>query len=181
MMVEWPTLALFWYAPRTTGGVVDPIFGKLLTFFLFTLPAWQLIAGWLLSLTAITCVFAVFFIFITGGIRVLSRRPRSYVTSPWRGLSVASVFLLLILAMQAYIGRYERVFDDHTIFGGVTFTDAHVMLTGMLVVCTALVLGAVIAVVNTVSTPRGRWIVAAILPAAVCYFEIGRASCRERV
>src|ERR1700747_204584 len=22
MMVEWPTLALFWYAPRTTGGVV---------------------------------------------------------------------------------------------------------------------------------------------------------------
>src|SRR5208282_3112290 len=26
MMVEWPTLALFWYAPRTTGGIVDPIF-----------------------------------------------------------------------------------------------------------------------------------------------------------
>src|SRR6266480_7928421 len=23
MMVEWPTLALFWYAPRTAGGVVD--------------------------------------------------------------------------------------------------------------------------------------------------------------
>src|ERR1700730_17773334 len=43
MMVEWPTLALFWYALRTTGGVVDPIFGKPLTFFLFTLPAWQLI------------------------------------------------------------------------------------------------------------------------------------------
>src|SRR5277367_6276303 len=39
MMVEWPTLALFWYAPRTTGGVVDPIFGKPLHFFLFTLPA----------------------------------------------------------------------------------------------------------------------------------------------
>jgi uncharacterized protein len=172
MMVEWPTLALFWYAPRTAAGVVDPIFGKPLIFFLFTLPAWQLIAGWLLSLTAITCVFAVFFIFITGGIRVLSRRRRNYVTSPWRGLSVASVFLLLILALQAYIGRYERVFDDHTIFGGVTFTDAHVILTGMLVVCAALILGAVIAVVNTVSTPRGRWIVAAILPAAVCYFVV---------
>src|SRR5271170_7641652 len=26
MIVEWPTLALFWYAPRTTGGVTDPIF-----------------------------------------------------------------------------------------------------------------------------------------------------------
>jgi uncharacterized membrane protein (UPF0182 family) len=41
MMVEWPTLALFWYAPRTTGGIVDPIFGKALNFFLFTLPAWH--------------------------------------------------------------------------------------------------------------------------------------------
>src|ERR1700737_1638176 len=58
MMVEWPTLALFWYAPRTTGGVVDPIFGKPLNFFLFTLPAWQLIAGWLLPLAVITCVLA---------------------------------------------------------------------------------------------------------------------------
>ena len=41
MMVEWPTLALFRYAPRTTGGIVDPIFGKALNFFLFTLPAWH--------------------------------------------------------------------------------------------------------------------------------------------
>jgi uncharacterized protein len=170
MMVEWPKLALFWYAPHTTGGVLDPIFSKPLTFFLFTLPAWQLIAGWLLSLTAITCVFAVFFIFITGGIRVLSGRRRSYGTSPWRVLSFAFAFLLLILAMRAYIGRYERLFDDHTIFGGVTFTDAHVMVTGMLVVCAALVLGAVIAILNAVSVPRGRGLVAAILPAAVCYF-----------
>src|ERR1700687_1810645 len=145
MMVEWPTLALLWYAPHTTGGVVDPVFGKPLTFFLFTLPAWQLIAGWLLSLTAITCVLAVFFILITGGTRVLTGRRSSYVTSPWRGLSIAFAFLLLILAMRAYISRYERLFDDHTIFGGVTYTDAHVMLSGMLVVCAALVLGAGIA------------------------------------
>jgi uncharacterized protein len=172
MMVEWPTLALLWYAPRTTGGVVDPIFGKPLTFFLFTLPAWQLIAGWLLSLTAITCVLAVFFILITGGTRVLIGRRSSYVTSSWRGLSIAFAFLLLILAMRAYIGRYERLFDDHTIFGGVTYTDAHVMLTGMLVVCAALVLGAVIAAVNAVSVPRGRWLVATILPAAVCYIPV---------
>ena len=53
--------------------------------------------------------------------------------------------------MRVYIGRFERLFEDHTIFGGVTYTDAHVTLTGMLVVCAALVLGAVIAAVNAVS------------------------------
>src|SRR5712692_5798052 len=88
MMVEWPTLALFWYAPRTTGGVVDPIFGKALNFFLFTLPAWQLIIGWLLTLTVITCALAVFFILITGGARVLAGRLSRHVTLPWRGLSI---------------------------------------------------------------------------------------------
>jgi len=170
MLVEWPTLALFWYAPHSTGAV-DPIFGKPLNFFLFTLPAWQLIAGWLLTLAVITCALAVLFVFISGGASVLARR-RSFVTLPWRGFSVTFSFLLLILAMLAYLGRFERLFEDHTIFGGVSYTDAHVTLTGMLVVCVALVLGAVIAAVNAFLMQRGRWLVAAIVPAAVCYFGV---------
>jgi uncharacterized protein len=172
MMAEWPTLALFWYAPRPTGGLVDPIFGKPLNFFLFTLPAWQLIAGWLLSLTVIGCLLAAFFVLITGGSRVLSGRLSRSVPLPWRGLSITFAFLLLILAMRLYIGRFERLFDDHTIFWGVTYTDAHVTLTGMLVVCASLAVGAVITAVNAVRMPRGRWLVAAILPAAVCYVAV---------
>jgi uncharacterized membrane protein (UPF0182 family) len=172
MMAEWPTLALFWYAPRTTSGVVDPIFGKPLNFFLFTLPAWQLIAAWLLSLAVIGCLLAAFFVLITGGSRVLAGRLSRHVTLPWRGLSIAFAFLLLILAMRVYFGRFERLFDDHTIFGGVTYTDAHVTLPGMLAVCAALALGAVITAINAVRVPRGRWLVAAILPATVCYIAV---------
>src|SRR6266566_3048161 len=148
MMLEWPTFALFRYAPRTAGGVVDPIFGKPLGFFLFTLPVWQLITGWLLTLAVITCALAVFFILITGGSRAFAGRSRSYVSLTWRGLSITFAVLLLVLAMRLYLGRFERLFDDHTIFGGVTYTDAHVTLTGMFVVCAALVLGSVIAAVN---------------------------------
>jgi len=174
MMVEWPTLALFWYAPRTTGSVsvFDPIFGKSLNFFLFTLPAWQLIAGWLLTLAVIACILAAFFILITGGSRVLSGHLSRYVALPWRGLSITFAFLLLIVAMRVYISRFELLLDDHTIFGGVTYTDAHIRVTGMLIVCAALVLGAVIAVINAVRAPRGRWLIAAILPAAICYVAL---------
>jgi len=172
MIGEWPTLALFWFAPGTSSGVVDPIFGKPLNFFLFTLPAWQLIAGWLLTLGVIVCALAVFFILITGGARVLTGRLSRSVALPWRGLSITFAFLLLILAMRVYIGRFERLLDEHTIFGGVTYTDAHIRLTGMLVVCAALALGALIAVVNAARIPRGRWLVAAILPAAVCYISL---------
>jgi uncharacterized protein len=171
MMAEWTSLALYWFAPAP-GGFLDPIFGKTLNFFLFTLPAWQLIAGWLLTLGLIACVLAVFFILITGGSRVLAGRLSRHVTLPWRGLSITLAFLLLVLAMRVYLGRFELLLEGHTIFGGVTYTDAHVTLTGMLVVCAALVLGAMIAAANAVRVSRGRWLVAALIPAAVCYVAV---------
>jgi uncharacterized membrane protein (UPF0182 family) len=174
MMAEWPVFALCWNAPRATGGVVDPIFGRPLNFYLFTLPAWQLIVGWLLSLAVITCLLAVFFILITGGTRILGTRRDSYVPPlPWRGFSITLAFLLLFLAVRFYISRFEQLFENHTIFGGVTYVDAHVLLTGMLVVCAALVLGAVIAAVNAMSgLPSGRRLVVAVLPAVGCYFVL---------
>jgi uncharacterized membrane protein (UPF0182 family) len=171
MMEQWPTLARYWYAPRA-AGIVDPILGKPLSFYLFTLPAWQLIAGWLMVLGVIACAMAVFFLLITGGTRALDRSLGHHIPLPWRGFSITSAFLLLVIALQVYLGRFERLFDDHTIFGGATYTDAHVTLTGLLVVCAALVVGAGIAVFNAVSVPRVRWLVAAVIPAAVCYFVV---------
>ncbi|MGB7547857.1 MAG: UPF0182 family protein [Terracidiphilus sp.] len=169
MAAQWPTLALFWFAPRSSGSIVDPIFGKPLNFFLFTLPAWDLLAGWLLMLALVCCVIAALFILVTGGFRALGERRASYVPLPWRGLSITVAFLLLVLALREYIARFEQLFEHHTIFDGINYTDAHVMLIGMLGVCAALVLGAVIAAVSAVWAPRGQWLVAAIVPVAVCY------------
>src|SRR5580692_6314997 len=169
VMTEWPTFALYWYAPRMIGDAVDPIFGKLINFYLFTLPAWQFIAAWLLTLAVIGCVIAVFFVFVTGSTRMLTGRRGRYISLPWRGFSIAFAFLLLILAMRAYIARFERLFDEHTIFSGVTYTDAHVLLPGMLAVCAALILGAAFATMNVVSAPRVRWLVAAVAPVVICY------------
>jgi len=88
MMLEWPTIALFWNASRATGGFADPVFGKPLSFFLFILPGWQLVIGWLLTLAVMTCALAVFFILIT------------YVALPWRGLSITFAVLLFLLAIR---------------------------------------------------------------------------------
>jgi hypothetical protein len=71
--------------------------------------------------------------------------------------------------MRVYISRFEALFETHTIFGGVTYTDAHVMLTGLLAVCVALILGGAIASINILSTPRLRWLAVSIAPALLCY------------
>jgi uncharacterized protein len=176
MMEEWATLALFWYAPRALSSAADPILGKPLNFFLFTLPAWHLIVGWLLTLSILACALAVLFLLITAGSRALDKRRGSFAPSPWRGLSITISFLQLILAINVYVNRFDRLLDHHTIFDGVTYTDAHVMLTGLLVVGAALVLGAVLAAVNAMRSGRGRWLVAAIIPAAISYVVLGVVS-----
>jgi hypothetical protein len=172
MMGDWPTLALYWYSHPAATPVLDPIFAKPLTFYLFTLPAWQLIAGWLMTLAVFATIIAVFFIAITGGGRVLTGRHDEGDT-PWRGLSIAFAALLVTMAMRVYLGRFERLFEDHTIFSGVTYTDAHITLTGMLIVSWALLLGAGIALVNAVSAPRLQWLIASVVPAAVTYGIVG--------
>jgi hypothetical protein len=172
MAAEWQTLALWWYAPQG-AGVADPIFGRPLGFYLFTLPAWQLILGWLLTLSVISCVLAVVFLLVSGSSRALSGSRESLSELPWRGLSIAAAFLLLIVAGRVYLGRFEQLFEHHTIFDGVTYTGAHVTLTGTLVVCVALILGAVIAMAGGLFAPRGRWLVASVVPAVICYAGVG--------
>ena len=169
MITEWPTLALFWYAPRAMGSVADPIFAKPLDFFLFTLPAWQLIIGWLLTLSLATCAIAVLFLLITSGSRSIEKRRISYGPSPWRGLSITVAFLLLVLAVSVYVGRFQQLLEHHTLFDGINYTDAHVMVNGLLIVCAALIVGAFIAAFNAMRPSRGRWIVAAVTPAVLCY------------
>jgi uncharacterized membrane protein (UPF0182 family) len=177
MQAQWTTLALYLYAPTAAAGspgrFADPIFGKPLNFYLFTLPAWQLVVGWLLTLAVLTCILAVVFILITGGSRAIEVRFRSAIALPWRGLSFSVALLLFVVALRVYISRFELLFEHHTIFDGVTYTDAHVTLTGMLIVCAALILGALIAAVSAALRPRGGWLIAAILPAAVCYIAMG--------
>lgn len=170
---EWPSLALFWYAPRVTGGTTDFIFGKPLNFFLFTLPAWQIIDNWLLTLAIATCAVAVLFLFITSGSRTLESRKFSYGPAPWRGLSLTLAFLLLVLAMTVYVNRFQTLLEHHTIFDGVNYTDAHVSIPGALILCAALLVGAAIAAVNAARESRGRRLWVAITPAIICYLVVG--------
>jgi len=175
MSSQWPTLALWRYAPRGVGRAVDPILHKPLDFYLFTLPAWHLIVGWLLTLAVLVCVLAALFVLITGGARVLERRFSGGVPLPWRGLSISGAFLLFTLGLNELIGRYDLLFGHHDIFDGVNYTNAHVTLLGMAFVGWALLVGALIALAGGIAKPGGRWLAAAVLPSIACYALFGVA------
>jgi uncharacterized membrane protein (UPF0182 family) len=174
MRTQWPTLALYWHAPGNRGAV-DPVLGRPLGFYLFTLPAWQLVAGWLLTLAIIVAIAAAVFLLLAGGSRVLTGELSRSVPLPWRGASFALGFLLLTIALETYIGRFGLLLQHHTIFDGATYTDAHVMLPGLLLVCAALVLGAAMAFYGAFTHARGSLLAAAAGPAVLCYVVVALA------
>jgi uncharacterized protein len=169
MTTRWMVLALYWEAPRH-ATMLDPIFGRSLDFYFFTLPAWQLIAGWLLMLAIFACAIAALLVVMVGGARVMRERPNAADQARlWRGLSIGVAAVLLMLGARVYLGRYERLFQDGTIFSGVTYTDAHVSLTGMLIICAAFVAGAALAAACAILSLPRRWLLASAVPAVFCY------------
>jgi uncharacterized membrane protein (UPF0182 family) len=175
MMEQWPTLALAWYGGNAGGSTIaDPIFNRPLSFYLFTLPALDLISGWVMTLAVIACAVAVFFTVVGGGTRIVGKlrggAPGQILQL--RGVSSAMGVLLLAWAARVWLGRFDRLFDDQTIFTGVGYTDAHITLIGLTVVAGALALGAVIAFVNAVAAPRLKWLAVAIAPAAATYIVV---------
>ena len=176
MVSEWPTLALFWYAPHASGPVVDPIFGKPLNFFFFTLPAWELINRWLLVIAFASVFVAILFLVLTSTSRAFNKQSLRFGPSPFRGLSTAVAFLLAVLTMNVYASRYTTLLDHHTIFDGVTYTDAHISIPGLMFVSIALLLGAVLAAVNALREASARRIGLAAVPAAVAWVILALTS-----
>lgn len=174
MMAQWTTLSLYWSgAGLANPSTVDPIFNKPVAFYLFTLPAYGLLSGWLMTMAVVVTAASAFFALVTSGTRALGGATRDESTRAWRGLSIAFAALLLVIAWRVYLGRFDQLLEDHTSFAGVTYTDAHVTLTGLLFVSGALVAGAVVALVNAVAAPKLRWLIAAVVPTIVTGIVVG--------
>ena len=77
-----------------------------------------------------------------------------------------------MIALRTWLGRFDRILAEYTIFGGVTYTDDHLILGGALVICAALILGAAIAATNAVLRPRVNRLIAAPVPAVLCFLVI---------
>lgn len=171
MLSDWPTFALFLNAPRTTT-VTDPIFGRPLSFFLFTLPALQTVVDWLLTLSIIIGIAAFIVTAIAGSARAMSKEPLRNSAPLWRPASLALAFFLLVLAANTWLSRFQALLEHHTIFDGANYTDVHITLPGLLFVCAALVLGALLAAFNAARKASGRGVLFAAAPAIVTYILV---------
>jgi uncharacterized protein len=171
-MGEWSRFALYLLAPQAGSEAHDPIFGKAAGFYLFTLPALQFVVGWLLLIAILCCAISGLFLLMTSSSQFLKEHRYGSSPVPLRWFSAAVAFLLVMVAARTYLGRYDRITTDHTIFSGVTYTDAHVILGGLVITCVALIIGAAIAGINLFGEPRTARLIAAPVPAVACFVVV---------
>jgi len=131
---NWSAFALFFNQP-SEAGAADPILGRSLSFYLFTLPVLQSIAGWFLTLSVIGLIAGVLLALVD-------------VYGSLKSVSAALGIALLAAAFWTYIRRFSLMFGEHSLFSGVRYVDDHAILPGLLAVVAALAAGAVIAFNN---------------------------------
>ena len=163
---SWRQFALYLNQPSST--TYDPIFGKSLSFYLFSLPLYDLISSWLFGITLIILFAAVAYSLLGLPQTVLKPSVRWSSGAAFRGVCCALALFLLVLSWRTYLARFPYLWDDHPIFSGVTYTDAHYTLPALLVVAIALIIGAVIALANAFTVRRFSLLLIAVgLPVAV--------------
>jgi uncharacterized membrane protein (UPF0182 family) len=177
MSDEWQQFALWLNHPQTAE--VDPIFGRQVGFYLFTLPVAETFASWLAMLAFIILVGALVYSLLglipTGreaGGRIASRTATlsdAAHRTAYTVVSIALAALLVVLALRAFLSRFTYLFDDHTIFSGVTYTEDHFVLPGLTIVSVALLVAAVIALANAFALRRMRVLVGAVVLPVVVY------------
>ncbi len=162
---QWRQFALFWNQPVT--NVTDPIFGKSLGFYLFSLPFYDLLSSWLLGVTFIILCAAVAYSLLSLPQTVLKPTVRWSSGAAFRGVCCSLALFLVAISWKMYLSRFPYLWEDHQIFSGVTYTEAHYTLPALLIVCIVLILAAIILVVNAFSVRRfSLLLVALALPLA---------------
>ena len=115
---------------RTPFGVVDPVFHRDVGFYVFTLPAWEYVYGFLFSTLLGVVVIAILVHVALGGVVLAGQRLKfnDGMVSHLSGL-LAAVFALT--GFGCILNAWELLFSTNGVVFGATYVDLHARLPAM--------------------------------------------------
>jgi hypothetical protein len=166
MKSDWQVFALFFN--RVETATHDPVFQKPLGFYLFSLPVYDLLSGWLMTLAFIVLCAAIIYSLLALPQKALTNARKAAAKKPFPAVSLALAVFLVMLAWRTYLSRYPYLWEDHQTFTGVTFAEAKYLLPALYLLSIALLVAAAISLVNAFSKRGLRLLLVALaIPFAV--------------
>jgi len=137
----------------TPFGIRDPLFDQDVAFYVFRLPLWSSLYGWLMGVLVVSGLAVIAVYFCTRGIQVspgavsISRRARGHL------LGLAAL-LLLLKAAGYRLAMFDLLFSERGVAFGAGYSDVHAQLP---VLKAQLVLAGLVAVLCLVTIRLRSW------------------------
>ena len=116
---NWEEVLL--YLNHGDFGVLDPLFSRDVSFFIFTMPVWQILRNFLFTTTALTLI-------ATGLVYGIGWRGWNNSRPVLTHLSVLGAFLLLLIAWQYRLDAFQLVYSPRGTVTGAGYTDVNAQL-----------------------------------------------------
>jgi uncharacterized membrane protein (UPF0182 family) len=178
---EWDTI-LRWLN-GATFGVTDPLFGRDIGFYFFTLPFLQFVRGWLLVAILLTAV-GVFVVYSARGIagvavgqiqtpgdlREVGTLARTFAVPARAHLSILAALFLLLLAGGYLLDQFDLLFREEPVLTGAGYTSVNARLPALTILTVIVGIAALLALANAfartiwlIAGALGLWLVASVL------------------
>jgi len=147
-------------------GQQDPILGRDVAFYVFTIPFLQLLRGIAQTLIILAALGAGAIYLVSGS---LTSRPTSFITMSAgvrRHLSMLAAIFFVLLALGAWLGRFELLVHSAGIIYGASYADVYARMPIALALTVVALLGAALAVLHGLG--RRNW----PIPVAIALYLI---------
>ena len=140
---QWQTFLLW----RNSSGVSfkspEPLFQKDPAFYIFTLPWWKFVQGWMFSTLVGITFLSILAHVLWGGIRPQAPRFADKVAPQVRAhLSVLLGLIMVAKAAGYWLGRFDLLGSPRGIVQGASYTDVHAQLPALYVLAIAELISA---------------------------------------
>ncbi len=144
---RWQTWLM--YLNQQPFGVEDPLFGRDISYFVFSYPFLRLVDGYGFAVAVVSFVAAAVTHYLYGGIRLQSQEEK-VSSAAAAHLSVILGVFVLFKAWDFWLDRYGQVFSNRGGYTGAWYTDvnavlpAKTILTVIAILCAGLFFAAVV-------------------------------------
>ncbi len=143
---QWKTWVLF--NNGEDFGVVDPLFERDASFYVFELPFWTFLVDWLFATFVFSLIITLIAHYLNGGIRASSAPAERATNGVKIHLSILLAVLAIIRAVAYFFDRFELVNARRGAYDGALATDVEVQLPALNLLVLISLFGAALFVAN---------------------------------
>ncbi len=149
---NWSVILKFW--DQVPTGFPDPIFGKGIGFYMFTLPFLDSLYGILFMFVLISFIASFVAAFLNigpNGIIVQFPLDIDLTTSKiYKALYLDSAAFIIVLAFSKFLSRYHLMYSEKGVVNGPGWTDVHVLLPALNIVIILMLIMAIVLIVPAI-------------------------------